>query len=378
MAERRRAARVEGSHQLEQVAVDGLEPGERGHDDREERDERDHDQLRADPEPEPDHEQRGDQRDRDRLRGDQQRVDRAASGRRRSGSARPSRPPCRSPAAIPSTISRAVTRKLLHSGRAVVVQGGGDRVRGGQDQRIDATEVDVQLPRAEQGERAAAQAPPPVSRRHPERGRVPGRGARPARDRCGCAAAAARPSARRSRGPAAATSPRRGRRASTASSTSWVTSTTVRPSVSSTCASQACISARVIASSDANGSSSASTGLPASSERRNETRWRIPPDSSRGRARSKPASPKRSNHGAASARACARGSPRARSASRGVVERRQPREQQIALGHQRRGGRLDRAGVGALEPADQLEQRRLPAPARADDRDDLARRDLRA
>ena len=77
----------------------------------------------------------------------------------------------------------------------------------------------------------------------------------------------------------------------TASSTSWVTSTTVRGSLSSTCASQPCISARVIASRAANGSSSASTGLPASSERRNETRWRIPPDSSAGRVCSNPPSP---------------------------------------------------------------------------------------
>ena len=100
----------------------------------------------------------------------------------------------------------------------------------------------------------------------------------------------------------------------TASSTSWVTSTTVRGSDSRTWASQPCISLRVIASSAANGSSSASTGLPASSVRRNETRWRIPPDSWAGRACSNPASPKRSSHGAAAARAWARDTPRARSA----------------------------------------------------------------
>ena len=49
----------------------------------------------------------------------------------------------------------------------------------------------------------------------------------------------------------------------------------------------------MIASSDANGSSSSSTGLPASSVRRKATRWRIPPDSAPRRARSKPASPNR-------------------------------------------------------------------------------------
>ena len=72
----------------------------------------------------------------------------------------------------------------------------------------------------------------------------------------------------------------------------------------------------MIASSAANGSSSASTGLPASSVRRNDTRWRMPPDScGRSCAARSPASPKRSSHGAAAARACARETPRARSAS---------------------------------------------------------------
>ncbi len=82
-----------------------------------------------------------------------------------------------------------------------------------------------------------------------------------------------------------------------ASSTSWVTSRTVRGSSSSTVRSHDCRSARVIASSAANGSSSSSTGLPVSSVRRKATRWRIPPESSAGRARSKPARPTRSNIG---------------------------------------------------------------------------------
>ena len=160
----------------------------------------------------------------------------------------------------------------------------------------------------------------------------------------------------------------------TASSTSWVTSTTVRGSVARTCASQPCISARVIASSAANGSSSASTGLPASSERRNETRWRMPPESWAGRACSKPVRPKRSSHGAAAARASAAAhAPRAQR-QRGIVDGAQPRQQQIALGHQRRRGARHRAGVGRLQAADELEQRRLAAPAGADDGDDLARR----
>ena len=101
--------------------------------------------------------------------------------------------------------------------------------------------------------------------------------------------------------------------------------------------SQPCISARVIASSDANGSSSASTGLPASSERRNETRWRIPPDSSAGRVVLEAGQPEALEP---RARACSR-APIAPDAARAqrqrrVVERAQPRQQQVALGHQRR------------------------------------------
>ena len=57
----------------------------------------------------------------------------------------------------------------------------------------------------------------------------------------------------------------------------------------------------------------------------------------------------------------------------GVVQRAQPRQQPVALGHQRRGRRAHLAGVGRAQPAHQLEQRRLPAPARPDHRDRLVR-----
>ena len=89
----------------------------------------------------------------------------------------------------------------------------------------------------------------------------------------------------------------------------------MRGSARSAPASHSCISARVIASSEANGSSSASTGLPASRVRRKATRWRIPPESSAGAERSKPARPKRSNSAAARARASALPAPWLRSAS---------------------------------------------------------------
>ena len=59
---------------------------------------------------------------------------------------------------------------------------------------------------------------------------------------------------------------------------------------------------------------------------------------------------------------------------RGVVDGAAPGQQQVALGHERRGRRVDRARVGLDQPADELEQRRLAAAARADDGDDLARR----
>ena len=58
----------------------------------------------------------------------------------------------------------------------------------------------------------------------------------------------------------------------------------------------------------------------------------------------------------------------------GVVERAQPRQQPVALGHQRGRRALQHAGVGLEQPAHELEQRRLAAAARADDRDRLPRR----
>ena len=61
--------------------------------------------------------------------------------------------------------------------------------------------------------------------------------------------------------------------------------------------------------------------------------------------------------------------PATRSASAGVVERAQPRQQPVALRHQRRRRRVDRARVRRLQPAHELEQRRLAAPARPDDGD---------
>ena len=114
--------------------------------------------------------------------------------------------------------------------------------------------------------------------------------------------------------------------------------------------------------------------LPASSVRRNATRWRIPPDSSAGaRPRSRRGRSARTTACAARAPA-SRATPRTRSASAALSSALSPRQQQVALGHQHRRVGRDGARVGRLQPADQLQQRRLAAAARADDRDDLARR----
>ncbi len=119
----------------------------------------------------------------------------------------------------------------------------------------------------------------------------------------------------------ATTRPGRGERTATrsasrtASSTSWVTSRTVRGSRASAPASHACMSARDIASSAPKGSSRHSTGAPASSVRRKATRWRMPAESSWGRAASKPPRPNASNSGAARRRASSFATPVTRSAS---------------------------------------------------------------
>ena len=174
------------------------------------------------------------------------------------------------------------------------------------------------------------------SRRHPQRGQ------RAFAQLDHLEARSARAGARAGRrsppapGRGAARAARRGRRAATASSTSWVTSSTVRGSRASASPSHACACARVSASSAANGSSRHSSGRPASSVRRNATRWRIPPDRAAGFERSKPSSPNAAKCSWAAARAARAGVARDAPRERGVVERAQPRQQRVALGHQRR------------------------------------------
>ena len=106
----------------------------------------------------------------------------------------------------------------------------------------------------------------------------------------------------------------------------------------------------------------------------NATRWRIPPLSAAGRARSKPSSPNAAKCACAAARAPPRDVARHPQRQRRVVER------ATATAAARRAAasappaaRRPTPASGAVQPAHQLEQRRLPAPARPDDRDELAR-----
>ena len=127
---------------------------------------------------------------------------------------------------------------------------------------------------------------------------------------------------------------------------------------------------RVSASSAPNGSSRHSSGRPASSVRRNATRWRMPPDSSLGRARSKPSSPNAAKCACAAARAVAPADAGDPPRERRVVERAQPRQQRVALRHQR--------GAAAPRPSRRRAQSaRRRAPAASTCRSRSARRPRR-
>ena len=148
----------------------------------------------------------------------------------------------------------------------------------------------------------------------------------------------------------------------TASSTSWVTSTTVRGSLSSASASQRCIWARVSASSAPNGSSRHSTGRPASSVRRNATRWRIPPESSAGRARSKPSSPNAAKCSCAAARAAFLEVPPARSASPALSSARSQGSSPSRCGISAAGGEVTLPASGSESPQISSSSVDLPHP----------------
>ena len=102
---------------------------------------------------------------------------------------------------------------------------------------------------------------------------------------------------------------------SRASSTSWVTNTIVLPCAAATSASSACIDERVWASRAPNGSSISNTRGSMASVRASCTRWRMPPDSSRGRWSSYPSRPTSTSRARARDRRAARLCPRSWSAS---------------------------------------------------------------
>ena len=231
----------------------------------------------------------------------------------------------------------------------------------------------VQLPGAEQRERAsraeqrAAAAPHACApqRAPPARARA----ARRPRRRC----------ARRGRGrrhrQLATHAPGRGestttRSASTtASSTSWVTSTTVRGSRASAPASQSCISARVIASSAPNGSSRHSTGLPDSSVRsERHALAHAARELAPGARRSKPSRPSSANSGARARARRARDAPAMRSAQRRVVERARATAAAGRAGASARRARLRPCPAsGACSPQISSSSVDLPQPLGPDD-----------
>ena len=96
----------------------------------------------------------------------------------------------------------------------------------------------------------------------------------------------------------------------TASAMECVTSRHVQRLSASTRCSSRFIASRVIASSDANGSSRRSSPGDSTSARARATRWRMPIESSRGRWRAKPSMPVRSQSSAATRRRSWRRTPR--------------------------------------------------------------------
>ena len=136
----------------------------------------------------------------------------------------------------------------------------------------------------------------------------------------------------------------------------------MRGSRRSACASQSCISRRVSASSAANGSSRHRTGLPESSVRRKATRWRMPPESSWGRARSKPSRPKAAKSGCARARACSRDAPARRRASAALSIARSQGSRPSRWGMSTAGSARTLPASGAWSPHTSSSRVVLPQP----------------
>ena len=252
-AEGLQARGVERAQQLQLVGVDGGEPVDGRDDDGEEADQDDHDQLGEQTEAQQEHEQRGDHRDRHRLGADRERIAGAAQGRREVDQ-HPEREPERQSERQPERDLLGGDGEVVREQPGVGPQRLRDRVGRREDRGAGRARVGVELPGAEQGEdehecrQGVDEAAPHgvLPTRWPFRVHAP---------HSSCPAAAPKPSALRARSRNATTAasvrergrgrstsisarkrPGRGestatRSASTmASSTSWVTSTTVRGS----------------------------------------------------------------------------------------------------------------------------------------------------
>ena len=224
------------------------------------------------------HEQRREHDDRDRLRSDQQGVGGVAQGPQQVHGDREQHPGDHGERQAEHHLDQRHARRCPSAGSS----------------RRAARR------RSRPGRRASGRRPSRARRRPARRARTGRPGRARARPSCPSASSAraltsanAEPVTERGRGrstsKSATTRPGRGDSTTirsarkTASSTSCVTSRTVRGSSASAAASHSRRSARVIASRAPKGSSSSSTGRPCSSVRRNATRWRIPPDSAAGR-----------------------------------------------------------------------------------------------
>ena len=141
--------------------------------------------------------------------------------------------------------------------------------------------------------------------------------------------------------------------------------------------SSSCRRSRVMASRAPKGSSMSRTSASWAKARAMATRWRMPPDSSKGRLVAKPSRcTERSSASARSRRSLAADAPQPQR-QLDVGAHGEPREQRRLLEHEGDAAPgVDGAGRRLVEPGDEVEQRALAAARRADEADELAGLDL--
>ena len=344
-------------------------------DDREEADQRDHDELREDPKAPPEDEQRRDHGDRDRLRADGERVDGAAQRRRevdRTASAKPTA----SASSSPSTTSSAVTVSSPTAGRRCSTARR-DACGAGSTSVFDAPRGRHTAPTR----RAAGREQQRQRRQQPARRRAAARRRR-AHDALRRASA---PSARSRSATTSASVRARGRASATSSSADHATGPRREhehavgeqdrlldvvgdehdrarlarerrrePGLHLRAGDRVERAERLVEAQQRLARRAACAGTPRAGACRRRAR-------AGGRARSRPARARRTARPPAP-RAGARESPRDAQRERGVVERAQPRQQQVALGHQHRGRALDPPSSGRCSPQISSSSVLLPQP----------------